>query len=146
LDQLIRLEPDYRRQGNGTPYFWYPRGNTGYGLHPTPAVTDVDIVQIIYVALPPRVTGSQDFFYGPHGSEDAYICFAKLRASEKDAFGEGKARIPSLQAEWKDHLTELKRNVDDLAERELIIVGEEGAYGDVIGDGRVPWRTNVTAP
>src|SRR5436190_271820 len=39
MQQLLDLDWFYRQAGNGTPYLYYARGSSGFGLHYTPDVT-----------------------------------------------------------------------------------------------------------
>ena len=131
LEKLLRYDPYYRTNGNSRPQWYYLRGNSGFGLHPTPNVTDVDILNVVYVGKPPRVTGTQDFFYVPHGMERGLIIYGKMLASEKDAHGEGARRVQKYEGQWVQFLQEVKRQVSNVAERVAAVMGEDGAEAEL---------------
>lgn len=143
LDQLLRLDPNYRQAGNGTPVWYYLRGNAGFGLHYTPNVTDTDNLLVIYVAKPPRVTTVGDFLYVPHALEHGLLIYAKKLASEKDAHGEGKMRLAGYTRDWEMFLKEARDQVNAVAERQITVVGEEGMYGETPRGPYVGWRAIV---
>lgn len=139
LPQLQALHPNYRNDGNGTPYLYYLRGSSGFGLHYTPNTTSASILTVIFVAKPPRVTAPTDSFYVPHSAEDALIVYAKKLASEKDLYGEGAKRAQLYAAEWERLLVEIKSQVWSAADRNVTVVGEEGAYRGDVAMPRIPW-------
>lgn len=143
LDQLLKLDPRYRQAGNGTPWLYYVRGSSGFGLHYTPNVTDTDNLLVIYVAKPPRVSAANDFFYVPHALEDGLLIYAKKLASEKDAYGEGARRVGIYAAEWREFMKMAKAQVNAVAERVVTVAGEDALYGEPGPWPRVGWQTIV---
>lgn len=141
LEELLRYDREYRRTGNGTPTLYYPRGNSGFGLHLTPDTTDSDTLTVIFVGLPPHVAADDEHFYVPHGGEDALLIYAKILASEKDVYGEGQRRLPVYQLQWKEALAELKRQTDQISERTRPVMGS-AALADY-GFRRVPGHTKI---
>lgn len=146
LDQLQRWDWEYRQSGNGRPQWFYPRGNSGFGLHYTPDTTDIDILTIIYVGKPPRVTGSLDLFYVPHGAQDGLIIYAKMLASEKDAHGEGARRLASYQSQWSMYMARVKKQIGKVSERRIVSMGGDMNEFEDAWDGRIPFYTNIAAP
>lgn len=130
LQQLLDLEPFYREAGNGTPYLYYVRGNSGFGLHYTPDTTSTTNLLVVLTGIPPRVTAPNETFYVPHGLERLLIVYAKMMASEKDAFGEGSRRLAQYQQQWAAGLQQAKAQVNSVAERQVTCVGEQGLYWD----------------
>lgn len=146
LDQLARWDWNYRTAGNGRPEWWYARGNSGFGLHWTPDVTDVDILAVIYVGKPPRVTGSLDLMYVPHGLQYGLILYGKLLASEKDAHGEGARRLATYQSQWSQFLAAAKKQVGAISERRIVAMGGDETEFEGDGAGRIPFWTNISSP
>ena len=124
-EELLLASPYYLTVGVGTPYVYYPRGSTGFGLHYTPNVSTVGAIRVVFVGRPPRVEAPLEAFYAPHGVEDGFVIYAKKLASEKDAYGEGKLRVDQYRQEWAQYLRELKQQVDSVSEREIMIIGED---------------------
>ncbi|MGH7383524.1 MAG: hypothetical protein ACREKR_15115, partial [Candidatus Methylomirabilales bacterium] len=109
LRELSVLEINYQQNsGTGSPSYYYVRGNTAVGLHITPGTTDIDNVEALYAALPPRIVAPDDFLYGPGGSQHAYLAYSLLQCSIKDAHGEGRQRIPIYDAQWKEAKARVK--------------------------------------
>lgn len=144
LSDLLRYDWNYQQAASSRPEFYYLRGAGGFGLHATPDTTDADILTVIYVALPPRVSLDADEFYCPQGGEDYIVAFAKRRASEKDIHGEGARRIAMYRQEEAEILQELKRQVDQGAEREEVALGMDGL--EYARRSKVPSHTTITHP
>ncbi len=130
LGQLYAYDPNWRIRGNGTPQFYYLRGMSAIGLYPAPALTESDSLTVTYRAIPPVVTEDEDQFYCPHGCEDALLLYAKLQASLKDAFGEGKERIGFYRGEWKEARARAVQVVAQTAEHEKVHMGEYSLYNN----------------
>ena len=128
LEQLLQLDPYYRRAGNGTPDYYYARGGGGFGLHYTPSVTDVDILLVTLVAKPPLVTADTETFYIPHGLERGLLIYAKKLASEKDIFGEGARRAALYDQQWREFMLMAKKQVGATSERSTPVMGETALY------------------
>ena len=142
LEELQRIDWNYRQAGTGTPDYYYLRGNTGFGLHVTPDTTDTDNLLVIYVGLPPRVTAPLDFMYVVHGGQQALIIYAKKLASEKDKYGEGQRGVALYEAQWQAALASLKRQVDQVSERQAVVMGGN-ALLEGEGLSRVPHHTTI---
>lgn len=117
-----------------TPLAFYQHGAAGIGLYPAPSASGVSDLVVYAIAIPPQVTAPQDFFYAPAGCEDALIAYAELRAAVKDAFGEGKDRIPILAAEWKEWRARAAQIVRESQASMIVRAGEDaviwsGNYG-----------------
>ncbi len=143
LDQLQRWDYNYRTAGNGRPQWFYLRGNSGYGLHYTPDTTDVDILTVIYIAKPPRVTGTLDLFYVPHAAQDGLIIYCKMLASEKDAHGEGARRLATYQSQWSQFLERVKKQVGHVSERRITAMGGDMTEFDDNDRSNIPFYTNI---
>lgn len=145
FNDLIRVDWNYQSAGTGQPDWYYLRGNTGFGLHLTPSVTDADILTVLYVALPPHLSADDELFFCPHGGEEYIITYAKLRASEKDIYGEGARRVDQFRADLNEALIATKRNVDQVSDRERVVRGSDSLDEGYAGD-RVPFHTSWTNP
>jgi hypothetical protein len=143
LDQLRMWDYNYQSSGTGTPQWYYLRGNNGFGLHVTPDTTDADILTVLYVGLPPAVSGSSSLFYVPQGGDDYLLAYAKLLASQKDMYGEGARRVPEYHRECAEILRELQRQVDQSAERERVVLGSDALEFDG-GRGQVPYNSLIS--
>lgn len=142
LAQLLQWDPNYRQAGNGTPDYYYLRGSSGFGLHPTPNTTSATNLLVVYVAKPPRVTAANETFYVPHTCEDGLIVYAKRMASEKDSHGEGGRRVAFYAQQWAEFLRAAKAQANSAAERIQTVMG--GDAGMTLGGSRrVPWSTSI---
>jgi len=141
FDALLRYDYNYQQAGTGTPDYYYLRGQSGFGLHVTPGTTDPDILTVVYVGIPPRISADDESFYCPHGGERAILIYAKMMASEKDIYGEGARRAQIYAAQWEQELVRLKRQTDQGAEREGVVLGAEAMDG--YPRRRVPFRTTI---
>lgn len=141
--QLRIWDWNYVDAGTGRPEWFYPRGAGGFGLHVTPDTTNATILTVLFVALPPHVAADGDKFYCPLGGEDYILAHAKLLASQKDIYGEGARRTAEFRQDREDVLRELKRQVDQSAERERVIFGSD-ALDEEFRRSRVPMHTSIT--
>lgn len=145
LRELAVLEINYQQNsGAGSPSYYYVRGNTAIGLHNTPSVTDIDNVECLYAALPPRIVAPDDFLYGPHGSQHAYLAYALLQCSIKDAHGEGRQRIPIYEKQWETGKARIKASIARVNERKVVMMGAEATLLDQPSSPRLPWDSSVT--
>jgi hypothetical protein len=142
-DDLIQAEPYWRLTGSGTPYLWYVRGATSYGLYPAPSGTVVDAVQLIYTALPALPAGGSSKYSFPIANEHAIIAYCCYRASMKDATGEGGKRVDAYQKEWLSEIERMKQSVADMPDGELWVMGGSTSFRqrnwrDVIERATIP--------
>jgi hypothetical protein len=100
--QLYSYNYRWHTAAASTPLGYYQHGAGSIGLYPAPSASGTADLVVWAIAIPPQVTAPDDLFYVPHGCEDALIAYAELRAAIKDAFGEGKDRIPIFEQEWKE--------------------------------------------
>jgi hypothetical protein len=115
----------WRRQGGGTPLWVYVKGNSGFGLHPTPGTSISGGIFLAYEALPPHPANDSDFYTVPYGGERALISGAKLRASEKDSSGEGAKRYEMLVRQHTENMLMLERAIESASEGEATVVGAD---------------------
>jgi hypothetical protein len=115
----------WRRTGDGVPLFYYVRGNSGFGLTPTPGADLPAGIFVVYQLLPPYPAGDSDFYTVPYAGERALIDYAKLKAAEKDAVGEGRARFEIYTRNWQDSLMAVRKAVESIAEGESAILGAD---------------------
>jgi hypothetical protein len=127
--QLYAHYPRWREAAPSTPLWYYMRGNSVIGLYPTPDTSTSDILTITYTALPPDVTSPLETFKVMHGAEDLLLVYAKLCASIKDQFGEGKERIPMLRERWERGLLQAGGLAKSVTENEVVRIGENGLMG-----------------
>lgn len=148
LSELRVGNPYWRRTADGTPLFYYVRGNSSFGLFYTPGVDIAQGIFLTYSALPPRPANDTDFYYVPYSGERAIIAGAKLRAAEKDAVGEGGRRIPIYEKQYQEWLMRCIQEVESIAEGEAAILGEDadsdGIYQRVWGFN--PWQAIPSPP
>lgn len=121
----------WRRQGDGTPLFYYVLGNSGFGLHPTPGTSLANGIFLAYEALPPPPASDTDGYTVPYGGERAIISGVKLRAAEKDAVGEGGKRIEIYMRRHEEDMLMLQRAIESVSEGEATIVGGDAAPEDL---------------
>ena len=141
---LMRFDPWWQTTASGTPYAYYVRGATAYGLYPKPSATDADAVTLFYTAIPAMPATPNDTLPFPTANELAIRAYCLWRASLKDASGEGARRVQVYEQEWKAELQRLKESVSDFHQRELIVVGGHRTRG---GDWRdVIERSSIPAP
>ena len=146
LDTLALGQPDYLDQGNGTPYFYYLRGSTGFDLHPTPGSTALANLTLVYVGEPPHISAPGDTFYVPATGQAALIDYACLRASLKDAHGEGGKRVAHYERAWERRLKQICDQASSAGDRDLVVVGEQSILADgTSGYPRVPWTSIVAS-
>ena len=138
--QLADFETNYayfRRNNIGTPIFYYVRGASGYGLHPTPGDNALTIL-LVYTGMPPHPTSDTDFYTVPYGGERCIVSGAKLRAAEKDSSGEGARRYDMLLRQHDANMLALERAIESVADGDITVVGadnepEYGAYSRWLG-------------
>jgi hypothetical protein len=143
LVDFYRDHPNWRQDAEGTPTHYYLRGTTAIGLHPVPDTTDVDILTIHYTALPPSPALNTDTYYTPTALEEAIVVYCKLRASEKDAHGEGARRLDYYGRQWEQWKQRALAYVGNVAEAEAVVVGGHGStpdgdWWDVISSRVIP--------
>jgi hypothetical protein len=143
MQQLLDWDWFYRQAGNGTPYLYYVRGSSGFGLHYTPDTTNPTNLLVVFTAVPPQVTAPNETFYVPHGLERGLIIYAKKLASEKDITGEGQRRFQMYEGQWQQFLKEARDQVNKVAERQVTVVGEQGLYDEIAPAPQVGWRPVV---
>ena len=122
--------PRWRTAPASTPRGYWQRSFSSIGLYPAPSSSGSADLVVIAAVVPPQVTAPDDFFYIPHGCEDALIVYAKLCASIKDAYGEGKERIPFFAAEWKAAKLRVEQMVAESRGQEIISAGQIGLLRD----------------
>ncbi len=130
LLQLQDLAVNYaywRRVGPGTPLFYYLRGNSSFGLTPTPGTAIPNGIFVVYTSLPPHPTSDSDYFTCPYAGERALISYAKLKAAEKDAAGEGARRLEIYTRNWQEDLMALRKAVESVSENEATVLGADYA-------------------
>jgi hypothetical protein len=115
---------------SGTPTNYFLQGMTAIGLYPNPDTSLTGGLILHYAYLPPAPTSGADFFYVPTALDKSLLTYAKLQASRKDANGEGRFRIPYLEAEWAQDLRDLNQLVGDVNEQELLVIGAGNDAGD----------------
>jgi hypothetical protein len=120
----------WETEGAGTPMYYYQRGFSTIGLYPCPDTTDTDILQVRFTALPPEVTAPEDQYYVPHGCEDGLVSYCCLKASIKDAFGEGNHRIPIFREEWQECCKRAMEVTASVNELEKVRMGENASFYD----------------
>ena len=128
LIQLGDFQRNYaywRRQGDGTPLWYYVRGNSGFGLHPTPGTTIVNGLLLIYTGTPPHPVNGSDTYTIPASGERALLSYAKLLAAEKDSSGEGRARLEVYTRRWERDFMALQRAVESASEGEVTVLGSD---------------------
>lgn len=125
INQMFAHNYYWQTAGPGTPRYCYHQGLSSIGLYPCPDADDEDILQVTITAVPPEVTEPEDLMYIPHGLDDAVEIYCKLQASLKDAYGEGKERIPYYQREWNDVLKKARIIASSINENEGVRVGED---------------------
>ncbi len=145
LVDFYRTHPNWRQDDSGTPTHWYVRGMTAYGLHPAPDATVANAIDLFYTALPPTPTLNTDTYYIPTALSEALVCYCKMRASEKDATGEGGRRFELYRNEWEQWKRKAMELVGSVSEGEVTVVGGFGS--DYAGDAIDPviYRT-IPAP
>lgn len=121
-----------------TPLGFYQHGAGSIGLYPSPDSSGTSDLVVWAIAIPPQVTAPDDFFYCPHGCEDALIAYAELRAAVKDAFGEGKDRIPILAQEWKEWRLRAEQIVREAQPAMITRLGEDAIIWK--GTPGFPWQ------
>lgn len=126
---LSNFQYQWRRSTAGTPLYYYVRGNSAFDLYPTPGTAIASAIHVYFSATPPAPASDSDFYYVPYGCEEAIVTYCKMRASEKDASGEGQHRLALYQRLWGMWLTDVERQVEAIAEGESTIMG-----GDQPGD------------
>lgn len=146
LETLALSEPDYLDQSNGSPYWYYLRGATAIGLHPTPSTTALTGLTVMGPAEPPHISAGDDTFYVPQTGQDALVNYACFRASIKDAHGEGGKRLSLFQGLWEQNLRQIIDEANSTSDTEQIIVGEQSILdGSESGYPRVPFTTLVVS-
>jgi hypothetical protein len=114
----------WRTAQAGTPRCYYHRGFSTIGLYPSPNADAADALTLVVTAIPPEVTEPEDQYYILHGLEDAIVTFCCLRASIKDAYGEGKSRIDFYREEWRIAQRRAQEVAASMPERESLRIGE----------------------
>ena len=142
-NEMAQINYDWRNESSGTPLYYYLRGANGYALHPTPSVTDVDILTLHYAALPPIPSDNDDFFTIPTSQDGAIITYCLYRAALKDITGEGRDRVAIYKAEWEQAKREFHAFVSGAQEGRLLVLGSDNSpsvwgYWDVLASGTVP--------
>lgn len=127
-DDLLALDPYWRLTGSGTPYSWYARGNTAYGLYPAPDATVVDAVQLIYTAIPAMPSGGSSKFNFPIANERLIIAYCSFRASMKDATGEGGKRVDYYEKEYMREMNRLIQSVADVGYGGPLVMGGDATF------------------
>jgi hypothetical protein len=131
MAQLYSWNYKWHSQAAGTPLAFWQHGAGSIGVYPAPSSSGTSDLVAWAIAIPPVVTAPEDFFYIPHGCEDALIAYAELRAAVKDAFGEGKDRIPILAAEWKSWELRVQQIVREAQASMIVRMGEDAiVWGD----------------
>jgi len=123
LADFYNFDPYWRSTSQGTPYCYYLRGTTKYGLYPTPDVSTANIITLYYTALPAENAGTTNTFEIPTASQRAIEAYCLYRASMKDATGEGARRVEIYQKEWLSELERLKETVANMNEAEVFVLG-----------------------
>jgi hypothetical protein len=62
----------------------------------------------------------------PYSAESAIITYCKLQASLKDAYGEGANRIARYERDWQKAIEDLRKQVGNFAQHEVISLGGAG--------------------
>lgn len=109
----------------GTPTHYYLEGMTRIGLYPKPNANITNGLVLRFTYFPAAPAEDDDFYTVPTVLDYALVTYAKMRASEKDATGEGRERLALYRGEWREVLGQLKELVGDVAEGELLILGGE---------------------
>lgn len=129
-EDLLVFDPFWRQQTSGTPYAWYLRGMTAYGLHPTPGTTITGGIQRIYSAIPTQPSGDATAFNFPLASEALIVAYCLYRAALKDRSGEGGRVVGVYQQEYLAEMERFIRQVNAASDSELLVVGAETSIGD----------------
>jgi hypothetical protein len=136
---------DWRDQ-QGTPTHWFVRGMSQIRLWPTPGTASADGLEIYGTGLPPVVSEDDEQLYCPNSYDHALLAFAKMRASEKDAHGEGARRFGKYEREWEEALRAGKLSVSQADEWAQVFLGENALMGHGPGYRQIPPFTSITAP
>lgn len=128
-----------------TPLAFYQHGAAGIGLYPAPSASGVSDLVVYAIAIPPQVTAPEDFFYCLAGCEDALIAYAELRAAVKDAFGEGKDRIPILSQEWREWRLRAQQIARESQASMIVRAGEDAVIYPMFQGMSWWWNPNDVA-
>lgn len=136
INQLYAYHPRWRDAPSSQPWAYYQRGMSAIGLYPGPSVSGTTDLRITGVVIPPNVTSGTDQFYVPIGLQDAPLIYAKLQASLKDAYGEGRDRLPIYREEWQVAKRRAQQLVQEAMTGEIVRMGENAllfGYGPRYG-------------
>lgn len=144
-EELDRSWWNWQQIGSATPYRWYRRGFTQFGLFPAPSASGTTDLKADYVALPAGPAADGNFYTIPTSLDRMLLSYAKYMASMKDSSGEGQRRIAIYKQEWEEGLAELQSLVRDAAEKELIVLGADAENMEGAGYDPIYWAT-IQAP
>lgn len=122
-DELMVNEYYWRQTGAGTPYAYYRRGATSYGLYPKPDTSTVGAIELTYTAVPAVPASGSTAYSFPTAHQQLIECYCRWRASIKDATGEGGKRVDIYQREYLSEMLRFKQMVSDLGEGEALVMG-----------------------
>lgn len=143
--RLDRGAFDWRDQV-GTPTHWFLRGMSTLRLWPTPSAAGSANIDVFGTGLPPVIAHPEDQFYVPNGYDAAFQAYAKMRATQKDAHGEGARRLGMFEAEWMRALEKGKQSVSEADEWSQVFLGRDALTQDGWGSMQIPPYTNIQAP
>jgi hypothetical protein len=136
-------EYNWRTMTGPTPTHWWTNGATSYQLWPTPQTTQLAIVTVYFLAVPPEISTPTDHFYVPNGWEEGLLIYGKRLASTKDAHGEGARRLAELAGEWQEFMRSVKRAVDHTNPNQVTAMGEDAGAGGHRPLGWLPPYTSI---
>lgn len=145
ISQLYAINRFWRTAPAGTPLYYYQNGFSVLGLYPCPDADDTDALTLVVTAVPPDLTEEEDQFYILHGMEDAIVTYCCLRASLKDAYGEGAHRIPIYRDEWalcQRRAQEIAASIND---HEILSYGSKARYSDYFDPFYTDFNTVATS-
>jgi hypothetical protein len=136
VNQLYAYHPRWRDAPASQPWAYYQRGMSSIGLYPAPSVSGTTDLRVTGAVVPPDAVSGTDTFYVPIGMQDAPLVYAKLQASLKDAYGEGRDRIPVYREEWQAAKRRCQQIVQEALTGEIVRMGENAllfGYGPRYG-------------
>lgn len=139
----LDFAPSNWREQTGTPSHWFLRGMTVIVLWPAPDSASADGLSVYGTGLPPVVSEPEDQCYIPNSYDHALLAYAKWRASEKDAHGEGTRRLGRYEREWEDALRAGKLSVSEADEGAQVFLGSDALYGRGPGWATIPPYTDI---
>jgi hypothetical protein len=143
LSDFDVYEYNWRTMTATTPTHWWTNGATSYQLWPTPSTTQLAVVTVYFLAVPPEISTPTDHFYVPNGWEEGILLYGKKLASQKDAHGEGARRLLDFERDWREFLRSVARGTDRTNPNHVTGFGEEAGAGARQPGGWLPAYTSI---